>query len=154
MIDWKKALTLFFNGRAEVVEHHSDVKIRSPQKDYLLPKVMRLFSKIGEFNRVKFNRDNVLIRDGYICQYCGDKFRASDLTMDHVYPKSKGGPTSWENIVACCKKCNCLKADHLPKDIKMFPLKKPQQPRWINLFLKKISTKEKSLWQDWFFQKK
>lgn len=152
MIDWKKALTLFFTGRAEVVEHHLDATVRSTHDVYKLPKVMRLFTKIGDFNRVKFSRQNVIVRDNYTCQYCSKKFLASDLTMDHVYPKSKGGPTSWENIVACCKKCNCVKADYLPKEIKMFPLKKPLQPRWVDLFLKKLNQKNRSHWKSWFYK--
>jgi 5-methylcytosine-specific restriction endonuclease McrA len=102
MIDWKKALSLFFTERAEVVEHHLDVDIKSTNDSYKLPKVMRLFCKIGDIHTVKFNRLNVFYRDNFTCQYCQGKFKSKELTLDHVYPKSRGGPSDWENIVSAC----------------------------------------------------
>ena len=153
MIDWKKALTLFFTQRAEVVENHRDVIIHSPNQNFKLPKVMRLFCKIGDVNIVKFNRLNVFFRDDFKCQYCLSKFRASDLTLDHVIPRSRGGPTSWENIVSACEACNSKKADKLPHEINMNPFKTPREPRWIHMFLLRLNSKEREVWQDWLFFK-
>ena len=150
MIDWKKALSLFFTERAEVVEHHADVEIRSTRESYKLPKVMRLFCKIGDINVVKFNRLNVFYRDKFLCQYCHQKFKVSELTLDHVYPKSRGGKTNWENIVSACAKCNTKKADKLTNECHMYPLKKPIEPKWISLFLMKLNRTEKTVWKDWF----
>jgi 5-methylcytosine-specific restriction endonuclease McrA len=150
MIGWKKAITLSFTGRAEIVEHHQDIIIRSPNLDVKLPKVIRLFCKLGNINAVKFNRLNVLYRDNFTCQYCNVKFRPSELTMDHVIPRSKGGGTNWENIVAACACCNGKKADHLPHDCNMHPLKKPRKPAWLSLFILKMSYNEKEVWKEWF----
>lgn len=152
MIDWRKALSLFFTERAEVVEHHVNVKINSPNEVFHLPKVMRLFCKIGQINEVKFNRLNVFYRDNFICQYCNTKFKASELTLDHVHPRSKGGPTSWDNIVSACEACNNKKSDSLPHECGMHPLKAPKAPKWMSMFLMKLSQKEKSIWQDWFYK--
>lgn len=150
MIDWKRALTLFFTERAEVVEHHQDIEVRSTHKSFKLPKVMRLFAKVGHNRFVKFNRLNVFYRDNFQCQYCGQHFRRKELTLDHVYPKSKGGKTSWTNIVTACGTCNSKKADKSLEDANMKLLKKPVPPKWISFFLLKLGPKDKSLWSNWF----
>lgn len=151
MIDWKKALTLFFTERAEVVELHQDIEIKSTHSSFKLPKVMRLFYKVGNVNFVKFNRLNVFSRDKFICQYCGNHFKSKDLTLDHVVPRSKGGKTEWNNIVSACSPCNTKKADKLLRDISsMQLLRKPFEPKWMSLFIFKLSMKEKSVWYDWF----
>lgn len=153
MIDWKKALSLFFTERAEVVEHHSDIEVRSTNQSYKLPKVMRLFCKVGDINVVKFNRLNVFYRDKFTCQYCSKPFKRGELTLDHVIPKSKGGLSNWENIVAACAPCNNKKGDKLPDECRMHPLKKPKEPKWISLFLLKLNSNEKDVWKDWFYFK-
>lgn len=150
MIDWKKALALFFTERAEVVEHHLDVEIKSPNQSYRLPKVMRLLCKVGDIRSVKFNRLNVFYRDNFICQYCQQKFRACDLTMDHVYPKSRGGATDWHNIVTACAPCNGKKADKLLHETKFKLKRKPFEPMWVAIFLKKLTDSEMDLWSEWF----
>lgn len=152
MIDWKKALSLFFTDRAEVVENHQGVTIRSPNQNFKLPKVMRLFCKHGEVNIVKFNRLNVFYRDSFKCQYCRNTFLSRDLTLDHVIPKSKGGETSWENIVSSCAPCNIKKADKLPHEINMNPWKIPKEPQWIYMFLLRLNYEEKLVWKDWFYK--
>jgi len=153
MICWKKALSLFFTERAEVVEHHSGVEVRSTRKSYKLPKVMRLYCKLGKINLVKFNRMNVFYRDEFTCQYCRNKFNAVDLTLDHVYPKSLGGKATWTNIVAACGSCNCKKSNKLTHECGMVPLKKPKEPTWMAMFLKRLNQSEKIVWNDWFYVK-
>ena len=150
MIDWKKALTLFFTERAEVVENHEGVEVRSTHSSYKLPKVMRLFCRVGNITTVKFNRQNVFYRDSFTCQYCRVTFKSKDLTLDHVIPKSKGGDTSWDNIVSACGPCNNKKADKLPHQTTMKPFKKPTRPKQSVMFIKKLSQQEKILWKDWF----
>lgn len=150
MIDWKKALSLFFTQRAEVVENHEDVVIHSTHDSYSLPKVMRLFCKVGDISIVKFNRLNVFYRDSFTCQYCRTPFKSKDLTLDHVIPKSKGGPSAWDNIVAACAPCNTKKADKLPHQTKMRPHKKPKQPKRGAMFVMRLTSTEKMLWKDWF----
>lgn len=77
-----------------------------------------------------FTHRSLYARDGYNCQYCLKKYSASSLTVDHVLPRSRGGPTSWENCVACCLKCNQRKADRTPREAGLKLIKKPEQPRW------------------------
>lgn len=79
---------------------------------------------------VKFNRQNIFERDGYVCQYCAQKFQENDLNLDHVIPKDRGGKTSWENIVTSCIRCNSKKANRLPHQAGMYLKKKPDRPKW------------------------
>jgi 5-methylcytosine-specific restriction endonuclease McrA len=80
--------------------------------------------------RVKFTRTNVYLRDRHRCQYCGRQESPSDLTLDHVHPRSRGGQTSWGNIVVSCFRCNAKKADRLPEEAGMALLSEPRQPAW------------------------
>ena len=79
-------------------------------------------------NYVKFSRSNVLLRDMYTCQYCAEIFDKKDLTLDHVIPKSKKGPSNWENVVTACKACNLKKANHLYHVANMKPIQWPYKP--------------------------
>jgi 5-methylcytosine-specific restriction endonuclease McrA len=79
---------------------------------------------------VKFTRENLFERDNHRCQYCGETFRPSELNMDHVIPRDRGGRTSWENIVTSCIKCNSRKANRLPHQANMHLIRKPERPRW------------------------
>ena len=83
---------------------------------------------------IKFTRRNVFERDRFTCQYCGKRFEPKELNIDHVIPRDKGGPTNWENVVCSCINCNSRKANHLPAQVNMFPLRKPQPPKWRPLF--------------------
>ncbi len=83
---------------------------------------------------VKFSRQNVFLRDGHTCQYCGVAHEAKQLNLDHVVPRQKGGKTTWENVVCSCIRCNTRKANKLPAEARMFPLKEPRPPRWRPLF--------------------
>ncbi|NHO19360.1 hypothetical protein GOB90_10310, partial [Acetobacter oeni] len=78
--------------------------------------------------RPAFTRFNVFLRDNFSCQYCNDHLPTHELTFDHVIPRSKGGKTSWDNVITACGSCNLLKADHLPQEIRMFPRRRPAQP--------------------------
>src|SRR5260370_37966490 len=69
-------------------------------------------------------RANILLRDDETCQYCGRRSR--DLTLDHVLPRSRGGQSTWENLVACCKHCNSKKGNHLLKEVNMHLLRQPR----------------------------
>ncbi|MEX1099929.1 MAG: HNH endonuclease [Bacteriovoracaceae bacterium] len=153
IIDWKKAMILFFTERAEVVDYHENIEIRSTSASFRLPKVLRLFQKAHKLTQVKFNRANVFYRDKFTCQYCSGKFKEIELTLDHVLPKSRGGQTSWENIVTSCHKCNNKKADRTPQECGLklpFP---PKQPNWSPMMAFRLSKSEKSLFENWFFAK-
>lgn len=112
------------------VVHEYDEEVSSPSLTWKLPSVIRLknlpfIKKRG----IKFSRQNVFIRDNFTCQYCERAFVPHDLTYDHIKPKSQGGLTTWENICACCKKCNSKKADRSCKEARMYPANKPVKPK-------------------------
>lgn len=105
--------------------------VRTVRHRILLPKVLLL----NEYDRlpvteVKFNRENIFIRDNYTCQYTGRRCKASDLTLDHVIPRERGGRTSWENLVTCTREINSLKANRLPHEAGLQLIRRPQRPKW------------------------
>lgn len=93
-----------------------------------LPSVVRLLSyrKVPGQTRT-VSRKNIMIRDGHACQYCGKVLTTSALTLDHVQPKSRGGASTWENLVACCFPCNNKKGGRTPDEARMVLAKKPGQ---------------------------
>ncbi len=97
----------------------------------LIPKVLllRAYDRLP-ITEVKFNRENVFIRDNYTCQYTGKRCKPSELTLDHVIPRERGGRTTWENIVTCRRDINSLKANLLPHEAGLRLLRKPFKPKW------------------------
>lgn len=130
IISWKKAITLLFLGKAEMLERQ-DEEVYSTNRSYALPCVLRLQRRVRVPRKpVQFSRGNVYRRDGFTCQYCTLKFAPSLLTFDHVMPRSRGGDTSWLNIVSSCQECNRVKGDRTPAEAGMPLLKLPKEPRW------------------------
>jgi len=122
IIDSFKGFNMCYTGRADMVVEYSDG---------FFPAVIVLKTYVKKkFTSYSCNRKNVVWRDKYKCQYCGNKFCFIDLTMDHIVPKSRGGDKTWTNIVACCKRCNNRKGDRTPEEAKMPLIKKPNIPRW------------------------
>ena len=95
-----------------------------------VPRIIRLlfYGRLPR-NGVKFNRRNIFARDGNHCQYCGKRSVSSELSLDHIIPRSMGGKTSWENIVCACTKCNIQKGGRTPKQAGMRLVKKPVKPK-------------------------
>ncbi len=126
----KRAVALLMHEVAERVED-GDKVLRSVNRSFPVPSVIRLkrFVRRPFRQRVAFNRRNVFKRDDHACQYCGE--RSNDLTLDHVLPRSRGGSTSWENVVACCNRCNARKRDRTPEEAGMRLLRGPYAPRFI-----------------------
>ena len=95
-----------------------------------VPKIIRLlvYEKLPRQD-VKFNRRNIYARDSSRCQYCGKKFPTTELSLDHVVPRSQGGKASWENIVCCCVKCNVKKGGRTPVQANMHLITKPVKPK-------------------------
>jgi 5-methylcytosine-specific restriction endonuclease McrA len=79
---------------------------------------------------VKFSRHNIYLRDGNRCQYCGHKFTSSELSLDHVIPLSRGGHSSWDNVVCACLSCNVKKGNRTPSEASMRLIAPPRKPRW------------------------
>jgi 5-methylcytosine-specific restriction endonuclease McrA len=122
----RRAIALVFKGAA-TVEEASEHKIRTPKIDIAVPSVIRLF----RHRRVPWqlravSRRGVLLRDGSVCQYCGRKPAPEELTLDHVIPRSRAGPATWENLVACCLVCNGRKGNRTPQEAGMTLLRQPR----------------------------
>lgn len=131
VISWQRAIRLLFLEKAEVVETW-DWSVRTICQSFRVPAVVRLLTSFSlHQQRIKFSRHNVLARDRYRCQYCGEKHPAAKLTLDHVIPKSRGGKTDWTNIVTACKACNFSKRDRTPEEAHMKLRKEPKRPRWL-----------------------
>jgi 5-methylcytosine-specific restriction endonuclease McrA len=126
----KRAISLLMYEVAERVEDAPKV-LRSPSRVFTVPSVIRLkrYVKRPPRQRVAFNRRNVFRRDDHTCQYCTQ--RSNDLTLDHVVPRSRGGPTTWENVVACCRRCNAKKRDRTPDEARMTLRRHPTAPRFM-----------------------
>ncbi|MGI8748236.1 MAG: HNH endonuclease [Deinococcus sp.] len=120
----KRAITLIQYGVAEVLEESLDV-VRSPSTVLPIPSVIRLrrYVRRPRLHPIPFSRRNVLRRDAFRCQYCGSH---DDLTIDHVFPRSRGGRHGWENVVTACRGCNQRKGSRTPDEAGM-PL--PFAPR-------------------------
>ncbi len=95
-----------------------------------VPRIIRLlfYDRLPR-NEVKFNRRNIFARDKSRCQYCGKRQRTSELSLDHVVPKSMGGKSVWENIVCACAKCNVKKGGRTPRQAAMTLIQKPVKPK-------------------------
>lgn len=132
IVNWQKALILWFQGKVEIVEYHR-VFARSVTHSFQLPSVMRLKSyvKPRTYGAVRFCRENVYIRDNFTCQYCGERCSTKHLTLDHVIPASKEGPKNWTNVVAACRQCNQRKGNRTPQGANMPLLKEPEIPAWL-----------------------
>jgi 5-methylcytosine-specific restriction endonuclease McrA len=94
-----------------------------------MPSVIRLleYRRIPHQTRA-LSRKNILLRDRNTCQYCGIILNSSDLTLDHVVPRSRGGSSSWENLVACCHTCNRRKGNHLLNELEEMTLTREPRP--------------------------
>ena len=134
-ISWKKAMTLYFQEKIEVIKEYEDTWIRSPRKKFKLPSVIRLIDYIFRLPwGIRLTRTNLYIRDKGQCQYCSKKLNKGRFTLDHVIPKSKGGKTDWNNLVVSCEKCNIKKGDQSLKDVGYSLNQKPCQPKSGFLF--------------------
>lgn len=130
VVDWRKAITLWCQGKVEVISVH-DREIRSVSVSFKLPSVIRLLRYITirrHFNYVPFSRVNIYARDNHRCQYCGKGFPVSELTFDHVVPVSQGGRKDWENIVTSCITCNRRKGGRTPAQAHMRVIRQPRRP--------------------------
>ncbi|MBV6633514.1 MAG: HNH endonuclease [Alphaproteobacteria bacterium] len=124
---WQDAVKAVFLDRVNIISRYETV-VRSPTFEMQLPSVISLKDYVSTDRRPAFTRFNVFLRDRFICQYCGGKFPTQELTFDHVIPRSKGGKTSWENVVTSCGRCNLAKGNKMPKVCGMEPLNEPVQP--------------------------
>ena len=125
--NWQDAVRAMFRDTVVVISEY-DRTISSPTQEIKLPSVLALKEYVPAMRRPAFTRFNVFLRDNWKCQYCFDQYKTHELTFDHVIPRSRGGRTTWENIVAACRECNTRKGSRLPGECKMHPRHKPAQP--------------------------
>jgi 5-methylcytosine-specific restriction endonuclease McrA len=138
IITWQEAFVLTWLKKAHAVEY-SDKWVHSATKKFQIPSVIVLFRYIDEkFFTLPCTRKNVLVRDEYRCQYCAQNFREANLTIDHVIPKSKGGRSTWDNVVAACKPCNQKKRDYLVENAPVSLIRRPKKPSYRSIIKKRI----------------
>lgn len=129
---WQEAVKAVFRDSVTVISEYDRV-VHSPTTEIKLPSVLALKEYVKAAHNPAFTRFNVFLRDQWRCQYCGDHFKTQDLTFDHVIPRSRGGQTSWENIVTSCRSCNTKKGSAMPMDCGMHPLQDPYRPNMHEL---------------------
>jgi 5-methylcytosine-specific restriction endonuclease McrA len=142
----RRATVLLLKGRAVLLEH-GDTSLHWANGETPRPVVIRLrhYVRIPHgLNHRRITRRAVFARDGWTCQYCGS--RTSTLTVDHVIPRSKGGASTWENIVASCAPCNRRKGDRLPHQIDMHPRTAPRVPH-ADLFIRLAAPNVPESWE-------
>lgn len=139
-----RALSLIQKGKAEILEQ-GVLPIVTPTCLLDRPSVIRLVNFVKRPRpRVRFTRQNVFKRDGYQCMYCGSRPR--QLTLDHVLPLSRGGADAWDNVVACCQKCNHKKGARTPEEAHMVLKRIPAEPR-ISSYLHLLGVDTRPEWE-------
>jgi 5-methylcytosine-specific restriction endonuclease McrA len=140
----QRAVVLVLKNKAEVLER-STRALRTSTTTFVYPLVIRLvnYVRIPRNEKRKISRRAVFARDGYRCQYCGSTAR---LTVDHVVPKSRGGRSSWDNVVTSCAPCNVRKADRLPEEIGMHPHASPRPPA-PDVFIAVAAPRRPKIWE-------
>ena len=126
---WQETIKAVFLDRVDVVSTYDQV-VRSPSFEMPLPSVVALKSYVTQDRAPAFTRFNLFLRDAFSCQYCG---HGEELTFDHVIPRSRGGRTSWENIVTACAPCNLRKGGRTPKEAQMPPARPARRPSSFEL---------------------
>ena len=144
----RRAVVLTYLGKAEIICTVENKVIRSVYRTFEYPSVVRLviFVRVP-FKKIILSRKNIIRRDNHRCQYCGI---STNLTIDHIIPKSKGGEDSWENLTAACIKCNNKKGDRTPEEAKMQLYNKPKKPSHIT-FIKNFAGKIDKDWKPYLF---
>jgi 5-methylcytosine-specific restriction endonuclease McrA len=143
----RRAITLFYKGQVRAVDAEyrtydfrnwqdipvqpRDACINTPSRQILVPHVVLLlaFERMPR-QEVKFSRGNIYLRDHNRCQYCGRKFPSSELSLDHVIPISRGGKSTWDNVVCACLPCNVKKGNKLLSECGIQIKRQPVRPRW------------------------
>ncbi len=148
----RRALVLVLKGVASAEEtstHH----VRSSRSVFCLPSVIRLL----EYRRIPhqaraLSRKNILMRDRYTCQYCHRTLPSGELTLDHVIPRSRAGETSWENLVACCHRCNNRKGSRTPEEAGFKLLRQPRPfSLHTNRHLMRLLARSDVQWRKYLF---
>ena len=134
--------------RAQHFRQEDDDWVRTVNSEIQVPRVIRLlgYDKLPK-QTVKFNRRNIFARDNNQCQYCGKRFPTSELSLDHIFPRSQGGQSTWENIVCACVSCNVRKGGQTPREAHMTLIRKPEKPKRSPLLNLKMTHRKYQSWR-------
>lgn len=173
VINARRALSLLFRDYAEVIHIESgqyanydfeswramselrsldkqdeEDWIRAVNFEMQIPRVIRLliFDRVPQMT-LRFNRRNLFARDGHKCQYCGESLPSHQMSLDHVMPRSRGGETSWENIVCSCVSCNTRKGGRTPHEARMKLISQPKKPKHNPLLSAKLRQPKYAIWK-------
>ena len=139
----QRAFLLVFLNKAELLSDKENLKLRSVNQEFPFPSVIRILNYAHiPYKGVVLTRHNIFKRDAFLCQYCGD---SKDLTLDHLIPRSKGGKSTWTNLVTACKTCNARKGDFHPEEVGLKLVRKPIRPTYV-MFLRATSTQIREDW--------
>ena len=175
VVNVRRAIALLFRDLAEVIHIEdnryanydfvswqeisalrAEFEDREPGEDWIhsvnfqlqVPRIIRLlnYDRVPK-QRLRFNRRNVFARDRNQCQYCGHQFPTSELSLDHVVPRSQGGEMSWKNIVCCCVRCNVKKGGRTPRQAHMKLTREPVRPKHSPLLAMKMGNPKYESWK-------
>ncbi|MFL5242924.1 MAG: HNH endonuclease [Gemmataceae bacterium] len=134
--------------RARFYRQEDDDWVRTVSCEIQVPRVIRLmgYEKLPK-QTVKFNRRNIFARDNNQCQYCGKKHPTTELSLDHILPRSQGGLSTWENIVCACVNCNVKKGGRTPKQAHMTLIRKPEKPKRSPMLNLKLTHRKYQSWR-------
>jgi 5-methylcytosine-specific restriction endonuclease McrA len=161
----RRAFSLIFSGSALAVscdyetfdfdawvrrepDRSATEEVGTPSGRIRVPRVIVLkhFDRVPR-RHVRYSRLNIFARDKFTCQYCGRKPARSELNLDHVIPRSLGGRTNWENVVASCVDCNRRKGGRTPTQARLRLLRQPMRPRWTPLVHHAATAQRYEEWQ-------
>lgn len=148
----RRAVVLVLKGVARTEEENHAV-VRSPSFSLSAPSVIRLleYRRIPRQTRA-LSRKNILLRDRNTCQFCAGVYPSGELTLDHVIPRSRGGTTSWDNLVASCYRCNNIKGDRTPEEAGLRLVRKPRPYNLhTNRHLMRLLGRAEEKWRKYLF---
>ena len=135
LVSVRRAVVLLLREKAEMLEATQQM-LRSHNRAIPVPLVIRLVHYVRlPHRRVPATRAAIMLRDAYVCQYCGETPGHNNLTVDHIVPRSRGGAHDWHNLVSACKRCNQKKGSLTPEEASMSLLRKPFEPSYVALVL-------------------
>jgi len=134
--------------RDEFPPDEHDEFVRTVSVNIRVPRIVRLlfYDRLPR-RTIKFNRRNIFARDGNRCQYCGRRFAVSELSLDHIVPRHRGGQATWQNIVCACMSCNVKKGGRLPEEAGMNLVRKPVKPRRSPLVRLRLHSERYRSWR-------
>jgi 5-methylcytosine-specific restriction endonuclease McrA len=159
VVSWQVAMRLLFTEKVRILKEYDDWEIRSQYLTMKVPSIVIMTEQVKWSKHLKYSRSNVYMRDDFTCQLqstnrCKEvqgKVKLTELTLDHVVPRSLGGKTNWTNVCACCKDCNSSKGN----DRSVVPKKKPHKPTYYEILAKRktlplhIRDEEWKFYIDW-----